>query len=244
MARTGQVYCCVGVTALFLVVALAVGAKIDLDSVVGMWLLDEESGAEARDASGHEHHGKHQGGVEVIDAKFGKGLELFGAGESIVIPGLGAAFPAVSVTIMFYAHVDEWKSFHLFSMPVSGQLVQALTVAGENMIHFHCGDLNQAGLIPAKQGNWLDRWAHLAFVKHFSEEQKERYLAFYVDGVRAHRVGRISSVVNETDGDFTFGGDGTYDGGLGRARHLCGGPERRRDQGHRRSWPRIRRPRR
>ena len=69
--------------------AVPSSAKMDLDTVVGMWLLDEEKGKTALDSSGHERHGKHQGDVGAIDGRFGKGLELFGGGEGVVIAGLG-----------------------------------------------------------------------------------------------------------------------------------------------------------
>ena len=52
-------------------------AKLDMESVVAMWLLDEGGGDQIADTSGNGHNGRFVGGrVKWVDGKFGKGLEF------------------------------------------------------------------------------------------------------------------------------------------------------------------------
>ena len=52
-------------------------AKLDMKTVVAMWLLDEGGGEQIADASGNGHDGRFVGGrVKWVDGKFGKGLEF------------------------------------------------------------------------------------------------------------------------------------------------------------------------
>ena len=56
-------------------------AKIDTETVVGLWLFDEGKGEIAEDSSGNGNDGKFGGGgAKWVDAKYGKGLEFGGDG--------------------------------------------------------------------------------------------------------------------------------------------------------------------
>lgn len=62
-------------------------AEIDPDSIVGVWLLDEDEGNTAKDSSGNGHNGEIKGNVKWAEGKFGKALEFPGvAGSYVDIP--------------------------------------------------------------------------------------------------------------------------------------------------------------
>ena len=48
------------------------------ESVLGVWLLDEDEGDEVEDSSEKGHNGKITGNIKWVDGKFGSALEFFG----------------------------------------------------------------------------------------------------------------------------------------------------------------------
>ena len=64
-------------TLLFLLIALPCLGSIDLNSIVGIWVFDEE-GNVVRDISGHGHDGKVPAGVKWVSGRIGKGVEFPG----------------------------------------------------------------------------------------------------------------------------------------------------------------------
>ena len=75
----------VGVVTLFILGTLAgpVHAKIDPETVVGIWLFDEGAGGVAGDASGNGNDGTLNGPQWTTQSKFGGALEFDGAGSYI-----------------------------------------------------------------------------------------------------------------------------------------------------------------
>jgi hypothetical protein len=59
-------------------------ARVDPESVVGIWLFDEGEDDTAYDASGAKHDGEILGNVKWVDGKFGKALDFPGAPGSFV----------------------------------------------------------------------------------------------------------------------------------------------------------------
>ena len=206
----------IAIFALGVLCALPGFAIMDLDRVVGMWLLDEENGGKAVDASGHERDGNHRGGTEVIEGKFGRGVKLFGAEERIVIPELAAVFPPRSFTITMWLRIDEWRDQQIYSMAAAaGDQFTTFIGADERLIHFHAGDPVLFCTIPTDGPGWVDKWTHFAFVKNFVEDKKERFYALYINGAEFKRCRRVGSELNPADGDFVFGGAGTpFDGAI------------------------------
>jgi len=58
-------------------------AKIDPATIVGIWLLDDDSGKVAKDSSANGYDGQIKG-AKLEDGKFGKGLN-FAAGDTVTI---------------------------------------------------------------------------------------------------------------------------------------------------------------
>lgn len=71
----------IGMVTLFTVVILVGSsyAKIDSNTIVGMWMLNEGQGDVAKDSSGNSHDGKLVGNPKWVDGKFGKALEFNGS---------------------------------------------------------------------------------------------------------------------------------------------------------------------
>ena len=198
------------------VCALPVFGLMDLDKVLGMWLLDEEDGEKAADSSGHGNDGSHAGGAEIIDGKFGKGLELFGDGEGVVIPGLAGIFPPRNFTVTMWLRMSDWQDEQIYAMAAAGgdQFTTSI-VANEKLLHFHAGDIFLFCLIPTDEPNWVDNWVHFAFVKNYVDEAADRYYALYINGVEWKRCRRVGTPLNAAEGDFTFGGVvNTFDGAI------------------------------
>lgn len=61
-------------------------AKIDEDTILGIWLFDEDINKTVSDTSGNGHDGQVFGKPKVVDGKFGKALSFSGAGDKIEIP--------------------------------------------------------------------------------------------------------------------------------------------------------------
>jgi hypothetical protein len=68
---------CIGI--LFIGLASYVSAAVDPGTAFLVWTFDEGSGATISDKSSQGNDGEITGGVEWVDAKYGKGLELDGA---------------------------------------------------------------------------------------------------------------------------------------------------------------------
>ena len=52
---------CLSLIITSLVLVTQIGAKIDLETAMGIWLFDENKGAMAKDVSGNNNHGQIQG---------------------------------------------------------------------------------------------------------------------------------------------------------------------------------------
>lgn len=79
-------------------VAFPARAELDRDTIVGMWLFEENGGAIARDTSDGGHDGILENGPEWTDGRYGTGLDFIGDSyveleESAIDLPFGAAEP-------------------------------------------------------------------------------------------------------------------------------------------------------
>lgn len=93
----------VGLVGICLLIALPGLAKIDPDSITGMWLFNEGKGNTATDGSGNGNDGEIHG-AKWVDGKFGKALEFNGTDNWVEVPHSDTVgFEAgVSFTIICY----------------------------------------------------------------------------------------------------------------------------------------------
>jgi len=61
-----------------LMLAFQSSAKIDNETIVGMWLFDEDTGDTVKDSSGNKNDGKFKKGPKRVAGKFGLACELDG----------------------------------------------------------------------------------------------------------------------------------------------------------------------
>ena len=65
---------CISLIITSLMLVAQIGAKIDLETAMGIWLFDENRGNVATDISGNNNHGQIQV-AEWVTGKFGKALK-------------------------------------------------------------------------------------------------------------------------------------------------------------------------
>lgn len=104
----------VGLVGIFLLIALPSLAKIDPDSITGMWLFNEGKGNTATDGSGNGNDGEIHG-AKWVDGKFGKALEFNGTDNWVEVPH--------SDTVEFEAGVSFTIVCHFKGTKVAGALV-------------------------------------------------------------------------------------------------------------------------
>lgn len=75
---------CIIAVGIALCFALQSEARIDPESVVGVWLFDNDPKAGVKDYSGNGHDGVAKGSVKWVEGKFGEALEFPGASGNLV----------------------------------------------------------------------------------------------------------------------------------------------------------------
>ena len=86
--------------------AISGNAKIDEETILGIWLFDEDIDKTVKDASGNGHDGQVFGKPKVVDGKFGKALSFSGAGDKIEIPH-DDVFTTPTFTLMAWVNVED-----------------------------------------------------------------------------------------------------------------------------------------
>ena len=97
--RLSIVFFCLGI-------AISGNAKIDEETILGVWLFDEDIDKTVMDASGNGHDGQVFGKPKVVDGKFGKALSFSGAGDKIEIPH-DDVFTTPTFTLMAWVNVED-----------------------------------------------------------------------------------------------------------------------------------------
>ena len=86
-------------------------AEVSMDSVVGLWLFDEEEGDVAIDSSGNGHSGAIAGGPERVAGKFGNSL-LFDGIDDFIGCGNDAALNIGVFTVAFWAKMPVTQGWN------------------------------------------------------------------------------------------------------------------------------------
>ena len=77
---------CISLIVISLMLTGQSSAKIDQETIVGMWLFDEGKGEVTKDSSGNGNDGKLMNGPKWVDGKFGKALEFDGTDDNVEMP--------------------------------------------------------------------------------------------------------------------------------------------------------------
>ena len=121
-------------------------AKIDPDTIVGMWLFDEGSGDTTRDSSGNGEDGDING-VQWVKGQFNTALEFNGTTDAVVCPDNESLDITDAITVSAWIKTRQPKKD--FQMIVThGQAVWELRFnATTGTVHF-CAQIN---------GVWIDQ---------------------------------------------------------------------------------------
>lgn len=152
-------------------------AKIDPQTIVGMWLLDEGAGKDAGDSSENGHDGKVVGS-EWVDGKFGKALEFNGKDDYVEVPDAENLDAIPQITVVTWARFDQFPPQHY--SPVGKEPVYRFIIGQDGTGHFVVATGNNAwysgGTVANGDGLKLGQWHHLAGTYDGT------LVKFYIDG--------------------------------------------------------------
>lgn len=179
-------------------------SEIDPDTIVGMWLLDEDKGKEAKDGSGNERHGTFTGSPKWREGKFGRSLEFSGGGDTVRIDGLGQEFPTEEVTITSWVKVEGFNNQDLFSLEpleVGNRGRVTVHMPWDGGVHWQFGSpftgINPVALDKGVEG----KWQHWTFVHSVADN----VFLVYQDGKEVQRNVNSQAFVQGA-ADFHIGG--------------------------------------
>ncbi len=121
IARYSNIWFIATITMVFLIsLAIEASAKIDPETIVGMWLFDESSGDTAKDSSERGNDGTLEGGYEWVKGKFRGGLELDGATGHVSVESNDSLI-LEEFTIVAWANLKDSKGTRWQSIMMKGQ---------------------------------------------------------------------------------------------------------------------------
>ena len=197
---------CACVLALSFMWSVPAEARIDPDSIVGIWLFDDDKGGKALDSSGNELHGQINGNPAEVEGKFGSALEFTGGGDTVELVRFGLDFPTDIVTIVTWAKVKEVKGQDLCStVPLDpDRIVFHLNERGDGV----SWALGRAPFSVAADFDeaWVDQWKHWAMFTRFSENRDDKISGIYLDGEEHRIFGKLAGQWVPRDAGFHIGG--------------------------------------
>jgi len=188
-----------GIVSLLLMAVVSVGlAKIDPETAVGVWLMDEGKGDTTADMSGKKHEGQLNG-AKWIDGKFGKALEFKG-GQWVNIPSTPELQIGDQLTMMAYFYATDIKDWR-----------QLIAKSDEYLLRVDPPqEGNRMSAFVKPQGNWeprasarvpdLKTWIH--FAATYNSKANNNHLQVYVDGVASGvstRPGKVGATNNPVE---------------------------------------------
>ena len=168
-------------------------ARIDPETIAGMWLFDEDKGNRAEDSSGNEHVGTIMGVPKRVDGRFGGGLEFKVAGDHVALPDK-QFFTTGEQTLVMWAKPDanppKEKGF-LFShrTALAENRVYVLQLATGAIVITIGSNREQQFLSPGdyEAGEWI----HIALTRDFPNKK----LSAWANGVK--KINNIDVTINK-----------------------------------------------
>ena len=177
---------CLSLIITSLVLVTQIGAKIDLETAMGIWLFDENKGAMAKDLSGNNNHGQIQV-AEWVKGKFGTALKFNGTGARVVIADSESLYAKKAWTITSWVKVD----------PSMGGIGYILVKGGGNGINYGLrtsGDGMAWDAFFMEGGAWKG-----AFNKGKVKRGEWVYITATYDGVNEIRVYENGEVIGSSE---------------------------------------------
>jgi len=171
---------------IFVISLILVGqsfAKIDQETIVGAWLLDENKGDTARDASGNGNDGTLTGGPKWVAGKFGSALEFSGTNGVEIANPESFNFLTWTYVLWFRATAGgdypnligrQFANAHGWTIHLDpGGATFRIRIDTD-------GGINQVKTVPlnVRDGKW-----HHGAITH---DDKNKKLEMYIDGVKGN----------------------------------------------------------
>jgi len=160
-------------------------AKIDIKTVVGMWLFDDGKGTIAKDSSGNGNDGTLMSGPKWVDGKFGKALEFDGSASYVNCSNNEILTVTNEVTVEFWVRNNKKMSAFDDRQAVAGKhyLEYEVGIYPAGGVHTYTSDgaggYDEGINCNNAMGDWPNgEWHHLAWTLKGTHE------TVYVDGVK------------------------------------------------------------
>ena len=153
-------------------------ARIDAQSVVGMWLFDEGTGDTTRDISPHGHDGEIKGSIKWVEGKIGSALQFPGLADSYVLIPHDDTFNLVTFSITAWVNLKDKGAYHGLVEKVEGGTRNFYMAIYPDDKAFYGGfRANNAWNSALTKSAVLDeRWHHLAVT------YDQKHIRGYVNG--------------------------------------------------------------
>ena len=169
-------------------------AKIDPETIAGMWLLDEGKGNRAEDSSGNENVGQLRGDPEWEDGKFGGALEFEVPADYVALPDKGFFTEGQQTFVMWAkpaANPPKLRGFLLFHGEGTGVGNRVYILQqGSGVIDMYLG-ANIARRFLGPGDYKADEWLHIAMTRDFPNKK----LSAWANGVK--RIDNLSVTIND-----------------------------------------------
>ena len=137
---------CISLIITSLMLVAQIGAKIDLETAMGIWLFDENRGNVATDISGNNNHGQIQG-AKWVKGKFGTALKFNGVTARVVIADSERLYAKKAGTITSWVFVDTLEGGH-------GHILAKRGATGTNYALRTTGDASSWDAYFVEGGAW------------------------------------------------------------------------------------------
>jgi len=165
-------------------------ARIDPETVVGLWLFDEDDGDMTEDKSGKGNDGNLVQDPEWVEGKFGAALEFSGT-NYVSVNHSDSLTMEDYITVMCWFKTDKKMTVFEDRQALVGKhyLEYEVGIYPSGVIHTYTNDgtgggydeginASMAGKLPDKEGDWVvDKWYHVAWTLEGNHE------IAYINGV-------------------------------------------------------------
>jgi len=189
-------------------------AKIDPESVVGLWLFEEGKGTVAEDSSGNGHEGLIAGAAKWVEGKFGEAMD-FGGSASVTVPdheALNFGTDSFTVVLWFnFSSAQDWNRLVRERDPNpwgGGSLGWEIQTEGVQ-VHWSLDDAAGNHQRASYPGAGDGEWHHTAMIVN----REEKLMVSYLDGEneRTVNIANIDSVTDTLPVIFGGGYSGLID---------------------------------
>jgi len=177
-------------------------SKIDLETVVGLWLLDDGKGNIAKDFSPNGNNASFNGNPEWVAGKFDKAISFDGIDDYLSVEDSDSLdVGGEAITLLAWIRGDDWPASwnHVIRKTPENPRIYILGVHSTGLpFTFLKTDVQQYSDIQGTKPLPTKAWIHLAMIYNGEE------IAIYVNG-EADVAMPASGVIEASDGELRIG---------------------------------------